>query len=170
MSSPCLIERILAVGLALGLSVSLAGCGKHPQDVQGAASGYTFPTLMPGGGQGSAPDPRGPLYEGNAAHIARGKVFYAHYNCSGCHFNGGGGIGPALMDDAWTYGGNIDQIRNTILQGRPNGMPSWRGKIPDEQVWEIAAYVKSLSAPPPATTQAGANPPPPAAGQGTPAK
>jgi len=31
------------------------------------------------------------------------------------------------------------------VEGRPNGMPSWRGKIPDYQVWEIVAYVRSLS-------------------------
>ncbi|KAA0121936.1 cytochrome c [Methylobacterium sp. P1-11] len=26
-------------------------------------------------------------------------------------------------------------------------MPAWRGKIPDEQMWQLAAYVKSLSQP-----------------------
>jgi len=31
------------------------------------------------------------------------------------------------------------------VQGRPNGMPSFVGKIPDYQVWEIAAYVRSMS-------------------------
>ena len=32
-----------------------------------------------------------------------------------------------------------------ICEGRPNGMPSFRGKIPDAQAWEIAAYVRALS-------------------------
>jgi mono/diheme cytochrome c family protein len=26
-------------------------------------------------------------------------------------------------------------------------MPTWRDKIPDAQIWEIAAYVRSLSTP-----------------------
>ena len=72
---------------------------------------------------------------------------YKQYNCGGCHFNGGGGIGPALMDDSWIYGGRIDQIFNTIYQGRPNGMPAWGGKIPDDQIWQIATYVRSMSLP-----------------------
>ena len=30
-------------------------------------------------------------------------------------------------------------------QGRPNGMPSWAGKIPNGEIWKIAAYVRSLA-------------------------
>ena len=49
------------------------------------------------------------------------------------------------MDDQWRYGGNIDQIHASILDGRPNGMPSWRGKMTDVQAWQLAAYVRSMS-------------------------
>jgi cytochrome c oxidase cbb3-type subunit 3 len=74
------------------------------------------------------------------------------------------------MDDQWTYGGRIDQIHASIVQGRPNGMPSWRGKIPDTQIWEIAAYVRSLSAPTAANAgvEAPSNPPAPIAGHAPP--
>ena len=34
-------------------------------------------------------------------------------------------MGPALMDDEWRYGGRIDQIAATIMEGRPGGMPSF---------------------------------------------
>jgi cytochrome c oxidase cbb3-type subunit 3 len=51
------------------------------------------------------------------------------------------------MDDKWIYGGRIDQIFASIYQGRPNGMPVWGGKIPQGQIWQIAAYVRSLSQP-----------------------
>jgi cytochrome c oxidase cbb3-type subunit III len=74
-----------------------------------------------------------------------GKRLFTQYNCSGCHFNGGGGIGPPLMDEKWIYGENPENIYSTIVEGRPNGMPSFRKKIPDYQVWELAAYVKTLS-------------------------
>jgi cytochrome c oxidase cbb3-type subunit 3 len=103
--------------------------------------------LLPGGQPPAPEDPRGRIYDGDAYHIGQGRRYFTWYNCSGCHFNGGGGIGPPFMDKTWLYGGRIDQIFNSIAEGRPNGMPTWRGKIPDAQIWEIAAYVRSLSVP-----------------------
>ena len=49
------------------------------------------------------------------------------------------------MDDKWLYGHEASQIVATILQGRPNGMPSFAGRKPEDQVWQIAAYVRSMS-------------------------
>ena len=84
-------------------------------------------------------------YDHNAYAVAQGQRLYEGFNCVGCHFHGGGGIGPALMDQTWIYGARPDQIFATIVQGRPNGMPSFRGKIVDYQVWQIVAYVRSMS-------------------------
>jgi cytochrome c oxidase cbb3-type subunit 3 len=84
-------------------------------------------------------------YEENAYALSEGQHLYNYFNCVGCHAHGGGGMGPALMDDQWIYGHNPEQIFATIVEGRPNGMPAFRGRIPDYQVWEIAAYVRSLS-------------------------
>ena len=56
-------------------------------------------------------------------------------------------MGPSLMDDEWIYGDRLEQIHQTLVEGRPNGMPAWGGKIPDEQLWELAAYVRSMSLP-----------------------
>jgi len=83
-------------------------------------------------------------YEGSAYQVAQGKKNFAQFNCNGCHANGGGGSGPALMDDKWIYGGRIENIVQSIREGRPNGMPSFRGKLTDEQIWQLAAYVRSL--------------------------
>ena len=88
---------------------------------------------------------KGAKYEASAYDQSQGKKYYAWFNCNGCHSNGGGGSGPPLMDDRWIYGGAIENIVQTIREGRPNGMPSFRGKIPDEQIWQIAAYVRSMS-------------------------
>ena len=49
------------------------------------------------------------------------------------------------MDSQWIYGGEPAQVFATIKQGRPNGMPSFGGHIPEEQIWQLAAYVRSLS-------------------------
>ena len=83
-------------------------------------------------------------YEKNAFHVSQGKKLYTWYNCSGCHANGGGGSGPALMDDVWIYGSSVENIAASIREGRPNGMPTFRGKIPEDQIWQIAAYVRAL--------------------------
>jgi cytochrome c oxidase cbb3-type subunit 3 len=89
----------------------------------------------------SGPNP----YEQNAYAVSQGKRWFRWYNCGGCHANGGGSIGPPLMDDQWIYGAEPAQIVATILQGRPNGMPSFAGRIPEDQAWQIAAYVRSMS-------------------------
>jgi cytochrome c oxidase cbb3-type subunit 3 len=85
------------------------------------------------------------LYDYNAYGISQGKQLYEWFNCVGCHAQGGGAIGPPLMDDKWIYGGAAENIYATIVEGRPNGMPSFRGRIPPQQVWQIVAYVRSMS-------------------------
>ena len=47
----------------------------------------------------------------------------------------------------WIYGSQPEQIFSTIVEGRPNGMPSFHGKLPDYQIWQLAAYVRSLERP-----------------------
>lgn len=103
-------------------------------------------------------DPRAARYYDNAEAVNTGKRLFSQYNCSGCHSNGGGGMGPSLMDDEWIYGGRLEQIHDTLVEGRPNGMPSWGGKIPDEQLWQIAAYVRSMSLPQTLAAQNGPTP------------
>jgi cytochrome c oxidase cbb3-type subunit 3 len=87
----------------------------------------------------------GTLFPANAQAMSDGQRLYEAFNCSGCHAHGGGGMGPPLLDNKWYYGSQPDQVYASILEGRPNGMPSFRGRIPDYQIWEIVAYVRSLS-------------------------
>ncbi|MFD1612474.1 c-type cytochrome [Sphingomonas tabacisoli] len=134
--------------LALAL---LAGCDREARETRGQPLPETRSVaqtsdLYPGAGAGGPEDPRAKMYEGNASAVSEGGRLYMQMNCVGCHANGGGGMGPPLMDDKWRYGGRMEQIVATIDQGRPNGMPSWRGKLTDQQMWQIAAYVRSLSA------------------------
>src|ERR1044072_6033836 len=76
-------------------------------------------------------------HENNAWAMSEGRQLYQSYNCIGCHAHGGGGMGPALMDEKWVYGSEPQQVYASIIEGRPNGMPSFRGKIPNYQVWQI---------------------------------
>lgn len=135
---------------ALAFCLAAGACSREDRDLgAGVETGpgpVTISGLRPGGAPpATADDPRAREYEGNATHIANGQRYYQWFNCSGCHFNGGGGIGPPLMDASWRYGGKPGQIYASIVQGRPNGMPSFKGKIPEQEVWEIVAYVRSLS-------------------------
>jgi cytochrome c oxidase cbb3-type subunit 3 len=84
-------------------------------------------------------------YDGSAFAISEGKRLYNWYNCSGCHFAGGGGIGPPLIKEEWIYGGEPANLFDTIVKGRPNGMPAWGGRVPEYQVWQLVAYVRSLN-------------------------
>lgn len=84
-------------------------------------------------------------YQETAFALSDGQELFRAFNCIGCHQSGGGGIGPALMDASWRYGSSPGEIYRTIVEGRPNGMPSFRGKIPDEQIWHLVVYVRSLS-------------------------
>jgi cytochrome c oxidase cbb3-type subunit 3 len=49
------------------------------------------------------------------------------------------------MDDKWIYGSAPANIFATIVEGRPNGMPAFGGKLASTQVWQLVAYVRSLS-------------------------
>ncbi|MBV8550539.1 MAG: c-type cytochrome [Acidobacteriaceae bacterium] len=84
-------------------------------------------------------------YNGSAYDIAEGERLYEWYNCSGCHSHGGGGIGPPLIKTDWIYGGEPENLFDTIVKGRPNGMPSWGGRIPEYQIWQIVAFIRSMN-------------------------
>jgi len=83
-------------------------------------------------------------YDDNAYAISQGRRLFNAMNCVGCHSQGGGGMGPALMDDRWIYGSEPEQIHRTIVKGRPNGMPSFEGRLTDQQVWQLVAYVRTI--------------------------
>lgn len=150
MSSP--FRASLLVG-ALSLT-ALAGCDREERRSRAEPIGESVPaghspdTILPGGTPAPPLDPRARIYDNNSPALAEGQQLFSQMNCVGCHAHGGGAIGPALMDDEWRYGGRIDQIAASIAEGRPNGMPSWRGKLTDDQIWKLAAYVRSLSGQP----------------------
>lgn len=151
--------------LALCVMSMLAGCGHRASapstatDTSSPAGSVVASTLAPGLSHPlTTVDPRAAGYYDNADAVMTGKRLFGQYNCSGCHSNGGGGMGPSLMDNEWIYGGRLEQIHQTLVEGRPNGMPTWGGKIPDEQLWEISAYVRSMSLPETLAAQRGPTP------------
>ncbi|MEO0752386.1 MAG: cytochrome-c oxidase, cbb3-type subunit III [Pseudomonadota bacterium] len=81
-------------------------------------------------------------------------VFRAH--CSQCHGSGAAGaLGyPNLLDDAWLWGGSLDEIEYTVRHGIRNDqdddahwseMPAFGDIFSDEEIGMTTDYVLSLS-------------------------
>jgi cytochrome c oxidase cbb3-type subunit III len=147
MYSHCHRNEALALAAALLL---LAGCHREARYFEAPPRSDLSPgevalsPLVAGQSSTRFREQQEHHYQDNAFHMSEGKRLYEWFNCTGCHAHGGGAIGPALMDDRWIYGGEIDQIYLTIAQGRPNGMPAFAGQIPSQQIWQIAAYIRSM--------------------------
>jgi cytochrome c oxidase cbb3-type subunit III len=101
-------------------------------------------TLAPGGINARPTIKTPPINDPAAAQ--RGLQAFNAFNCVGCHMaNGGGGMGPALSNNFFIYGGEPPNIYLTIAQGRPNGMPAWGSVLPEAVIWDLVAYVTSIS-------------------------
>lgn len=150
-----------SAGSALGavvVAALLAGCQRESRHfhVLGPASNTAdarpMSSLRPGPvvpgepvKNPAVPNPYPNAYDTNAWEIAQGQRLFTWMNCTGCHAHGGGAIGPPLMDAEWRYGAEPENIYASIVEGRPNGMPAFRGKLTNHQVWQLVAYVRSLS-------------------------
>ena len=145
------MKRALAIAC---IGLALAGCEREkrefvkpltePSAIAKADAVVEQPVGQSGPGM-KATRSAGGYNESSAYEVAQGKQWYRWYNCNGCHAQGGGAIGPALMDDQWIYGSKPDEIFTTIMEGRQNGMPAFKGRIPEAQAWQIVAYVRSMS-------------------------
>src|SRR6476660_7482926 len=116
---------------------------------------------------------------GQASPAAAGRGLYESLGCASCHgANAEGGRGPALIG---LYGSKVTlsngplatadegYLRESILNpqakivsGFGPIMPSFQGQIPEEQLLQVVAYLKSLSTAKPETSTAK---PPPASAQ-----
>ena len=141
--------------IAVLLAAALAGCYREKREFQSppqtsppdvVKASELLPGDRPALRPGSKPTPDRSHLDENAYAVNQGKRLFRWYNCSGFHGGGGGGgMGATLSDAGWRYGHEPADIYATIVEGRPNGMPAFGGRIADEQVWQLVAYVRSLS-------------------------
>jgi cytochrome c oxidase cbb3-type subunit III len=136
-----------AFSLAL---LALGGCKEQERELRldpAASAALEELQLAPQGHGGALPRflTRDNPYQTNAYQLNEGKRLYEWFNCDGCHAQGGGGAGPALFDGEWLYGGDLVDLVATIRDGRPNGMPAFRDKLPSEQLWQLAGYVQAMA-------------------------
>jgi cytochrome c oxidase cbb3-type subunit 3 len=135
--------------LAISLLAFSTGCNQ--QSTRAAASSALPAMGIPVGpipGPKQAENlPKNP-YSGDRVAITEGRRLFVWYNCSGCHGgHGGGGMGPTLRDPVWRYGSSDAHIFASIAEGRAEGMPAWGTKVPEEQIWKLVAYIKSMRSP-----------------------
>jgi cytochrome c oxidase cbb3-type subunit III len=84
--------------------------------------------------------------ENDAQAVERGMKYFTAFNCVGCHAaNGGGGMGPSLSNRYFKFGSSTGHIYMTIVQGRALGMPAWGTVLPDTIIWDLVAYVRTIS-------------------------
>ncbi len=74
------------------------------------------------------------------------KVLFGD-NCAACHGTGGAGNPnyPVLVDDDWLYGGKIENIVQSIANGRRGNMPGQAGTLSEQEIADVAKHVKALS-------------------------
>lgn len=133
--------------LAIVLTVTLVGC-EQPQAASDGAVSVALAPVGPVPGAGAGPPAPANPYAHDALAMAQGRKLFIWYNCYSCHGgHGGGAIGPSLRDPAWIYGSRAADIFHSISQGRGKGMPAWGLKIPQQQIWELVAYIKSMGSP-----------------------
>jgi cytochrome c oxidase cbb3-type subunit 3 len=87
--------------------------------------------------------------EHDAALAAEGATVFAE-NCAACHGETGTGDkeqgAPNLTDAIWLYGGERENITQTVRYSRAGVMPAWayNGYLSDYEIKMVAIYVHSL--------------------------
>lgn len=88
----------------------------------------------------------------NRASVLSGREVFMS-NCAICHGEDARGkrdVGaPNLTDARWIYGGDLDQIVETVHGGRQGHMPTWDERLSAADIKILALYVHSLSLPAP---------------------
>ncbi|HDK37733.1 MAG TPA: cytochrome-c oxidase, cbb3-type subunit III [Thiolapillus brandeum] len=80
--------------------------------------------------------------------VRSAKVLFGD-NCAACHGAGGAGNPgfPALVDDAWLYGGTIENIEATITTGKKGMMPKMGGaQLTDAEIDKLANAIHNGTA------------------------
>src|ERR1043166_7652490 len=142
MCSPCHSRsplRRLLITISL-LLICNAGCQRSAHTLHETAPMNAIAGMRSGAGGPSLQNP----YDQNDYAMSEGQRLYEWFNCSGCHARGGGGIGPPLMAAKWRYGKDPGSIYTSIVEGRANGMPAWRGRLAEYEVWQLVTYLQAL--------------------------
>jgi high-affinity iron transporter len=146
---------LAAAALVIGSVVGAAlACQRAEEEtgapVDEAPVGRTDTAPAPG-----AAPPAAPGAAGGGDELAVGKQVY-EVNCATCHGQNGDGKGPAgaglqpppaaFTDGEWKYGGDLESVRNTIINGIPGtAMIAWKGTLTDAEIDAVAKHEIAFS-------------------------
>ncbi len=137
------LARWAFVGI-LAVAMLAAGVAAHQATVKGNPEAANLKNPVPS----------------TAASIEAGKKTYTEFGCGTCHgANAEGGLSPSitedrglppppeLNDEKWTHGGTDGEIFSTIKNGvGPDYiMGPYDGRIPDDGIWNIVNYLRSVA-------------------------
>lgn len=99
----------------------------------------------PGGGAETATNP----FAGDAQAVSEGKVIFEAVCAGYCHATEGAareGRCPNLFDCDWKHGNSDREVFQVVAAGVPQTeMVGFKGKLPDDILWKVIAYVRSAS-------------------------
>ncbi len=83
----------------------------------------------------------------DASKVEAGSVLYAD-NCAACHAEDGTGDrfqgAPNLTDAIWLFGGDYEDIAETVTNSRFGVMPAWNTRLTEAQIRAVSTYVHGL--------------------------
>lgn len=131
------VSRLFVSGVVLAVAM-LIGFSAHAQTRANAPAARTLKNPV-----ASTP-----------ASITAGAAAYKKY-CAFCHGTAGKGDGPLapkdakpadLTDATWDHGSTDGDLFNVIQNGGgPNSkMIAFKGKMPDQDMWHVVNYLRSL--------------------------
>jgi len=91
--------------------------------------------------------------EATSASVARGRQRYV-FSCRQCHGNTGmgdgdmshaGGVPADFTDAIWQHGATDGEIFLVIRDGVTADMQAYANQIPEEDIWNLVNYIKSLT-------------------------
>lgn len=83
----------------------------------------------------------------DASQVAAGETVFMD-NCAACHADDASGDiyqgAPNLKDAIWLYGGDYDNLMETVTNARYGVMPAWEGRLDEAEIRAVSAYVHQL--------------------------
>jgi cytochrome c oxidase subunit 2 len=131
---------------------------QEPAEYQAWLSAEQPPAPNPPPGFASAP--AAGAASASASPVAAGEALFQAKACATCHLPQGGGLGPSLVglfgstvqladggtataDEAYLHESIINPLAKVVAGFKPV-MPTFRGQISEDEIFQLIQYIKSL--------------------------
>ena len=133
------VVRLVGLILMAGGVPGMLGAQEHPAEPHTHQAGQALTNPV----------------EATSASVARGRQRYV-FSCRQCHGNTGkgdgdmshaGGVPSDFTDAVWQHGETDGEIFPVIRDGVSADMQGYDDQIPEEDIWHLVNYIKSLAPP-----------------------